>query len=759
MKITDNKRQKGFIIILTAAVISVASLTYTYLRCFKVEAQNVLKESVFKAVPSDVSSILYFSGIESLNRNISYNNPLFGSFFFGDGALKFFAERLYSLSGEVSLVNFKKLESVISSHYSAKNKISPLLAIYLNNTDISFIVNQLSSNSTKRNYNSITIYKWRTVEFAVYKDFLLASSSPIILESSLRHLQSGVSVLENEGFKEILATTYSSDLIAFVNHSQIGKLFSGFANRKYLKYSDFVSRVTSWSAFHFSNTIDIIEAEGNFLNKKGWGNFLTIFDGVKGSANRAISIVPSNTFALLSIAIKDIPSYIESFTRHKEYYKIGNREKEIEALKWFSSLDAQEVSSATIPYGGVLENVTIIRSNYKREGFFSRVFTKRNLDRVPETFKQKGYIEHLFGDYFSQTNEEKVLYTEKWIFIGPEKLLDEFAKKSYTSFSMEEFLSQTKARNLLGSENTLVSLIMNGTEQPDSLVWFFKKEIKDKFNSIISDNNLIITAFQLHIKEDGTIGSRFFAYADSLRKLPEPSGINVEKIAGWESDTIVKIPGGPFPLINFNTGDKEYLEQLPSLWIRLSDKNMKGLWAIPFNSPICGNVEQVDFNRNGKLQMLFASEKKIYLLDRLGRFVYPYPKSVNSPIVLGPKIYDLKSDGDYAIMLLHTDNTLRLYDRMALPYAAWNDIKVEEIIKSFPELIEIGTNKYFVLRTGVRTMIYTVNGNLVTQFQDKNRLKSDSQVMPAGDSYVKVRTVQERDILLNLETGKIRRLN
>jgi len=759
MKITDNKRQKVFIIIMTAAVISVASLTYTYLRCFKVKTQNVLIDSVFNAVPSDVSSILYFSGIESLNRNISYNNPLFGTFFFGDGSLKFFVDRLYSLSGEESLVNFRKLESVISSHYSAKNKISPLLAIYLSNTDISFIVNQLSSNSTKRNYNSISIYKWREIEFAVYKEFLLASPSPIILESSLRHLQSGVSVLENEGFKEILATTYSSDLIAFVNHSQIGKLFSGFANRKYLKYSDFVSRVTSWSAFHFSNTINTIEAEGNFLNKKEWGNFLTIFEGVKGSANRTISIVPSNTFALLSIATKDIPGYIGSFKRHKEYYKIGDREKESEALKWFSSLNAQEVSSVIIPYGGVLENVTIIRSNYKKDGFFKRVFSKGNFDRVPENFIQKGYIEHLFGDYFSQTNEEKVLYTEKWIFIGPEKLLEEFAKESYPSFSMEEFLSQTKARNLLGSENTLVSFIINGTEQPDSLMGFFKKEISDKFNNLILDNNLMITAFQLHINEDGTLGSRFFSYADSLDKLPEPSGINVEKVAGWESDTIVKIPEGPFQLINFNTGDKEYLEQLPSLWIRLSDKNMKGLWAIPFNSPICGNVEQVDYNRNGKLQMLFASGKKIYLLDRLGRFVYPYPKSVNHSVVLGPKIYDLKSDGDYAIMLLHTDNTLRLYDRMALPYGAWNDIKVEEIIKSFPELIEIGTNKYFVLRTGVRTMIYTINGNLVTQFPDKNRLKCDSPIMPVGDSYVKVRTVQERDILLNLETGKIRRLN
>lgn len=742
-----------------ASVISVASFLFMYQKCFLVKEKSGLTDEVFKAVPSDVSSIFYFCGYESLNRNISYNDPLFGAFIIGEGPLKFFIDRLYSLSGEQSLVNFRRLKSVISSHYSAKNRISPLLAIHLNNSDLSFLIEKLSSNSTKRDYNNITIYKWHEIEFSIYKDFLLASTSPIIIESSLRHLQSGTSVLEKEGFRESLLKAHNSDFIAFINHSQTGKLFSGFADRKYLKYSDFISQFTTWSVFHFSNTTNKIEAEGDFVNNKEWGGFLTLFNGVKGSVNRNVSVVPSNTLVLLSISVREISDYIGSFIRYKEFYKKGDRERENEALKWFSSLNAQEISCAIIPYGGKLEAVTIIRTKSGGDNFFKRLFKRRDLDITPEEFVQKGYIAHLFGDYFRQTKEEKILYKGKWVFIGPQKLVEEFTKESYLSFSMEDFLSQTKARNLLRCESTLLSMIMNVTAQPDSLNVFFKGEIRAQLKSITSENNLMIAAFQLQNREDGTISSTLFAYADSVEKLPEPSRVNIEKTAGWESDTIVKIPAGPFPLKIFTTGEKEYLEQLPSLWIRLSDKNMKGLWSIPFTSPICGNVEQVDYNRNGKLQMLFASEKTIYLLDRTGRFVYPYPKSVDFSILLGPKIYDIKSDGDYAIMLLHTDNTLRLYDRMALPYPTWNNITVEETIKNFPELIEIGANKYWILRTEVRTILYTINGNPVTQFNEKSRLKPDSPVMPAGDSYVKVRTVKERDILLNLETGKIRRLN
>lgn len=100
MGVTDNKRQKAFIIILMATVISVAYIMLLNYRCLKVDDKDMLTERAFSAIPSDASSLFYFSSIESLNRGISYNSPLFGTLFFGEGPLKMFAQQLYSLSGE-----------------------------------------------------------------------------------------------------------------------------------------------------------------------------------------------------------------------------------------------------------------------------------------------------------------------------------------------------------------------------------------------------------------------------------------------------------------------------------------------------------------------------------------------------------------------------------------------------------------------------------------------------------------------------------
>ena len=141
---------------------------------------------------------------------------------------------------------------------------------------------------------------------------------------------------------------------------------------------------------------------------------------------------------------------------------------------------------------------------------------------------------------------------------------------------------------------------------------------------------------------------------------------------GWQLDTIVKIPTGPFELINEKTGEKEYLEQSKNMKLRLLDNEKKGVWTVPFYTPIRGYVAQIDYFRNNSRQMLFASGNELYLLERSGRFSSGFPKRVDSLILIGPKVFELGGASDYVIMLLHNDNTIRVYDRDCRPYEDLN---------------------------------------------------------------------------------------
>jgi hypothetical protein len=648
----------------------------------------------------------------------------------------------------------------ISLHYSAKDKISPLLVIDFNNADKSKILNVLNVKKRPgftRSFSGKKVEKWENIEFAVIDNKLIASDSPIILESSLRHLASDASIMDSEDFIKLLSGREILNAALFLNHSQSGKLFSGFANRDYLKYADFTTRFTGWSSLEISTASDNLIFDGEVINSKGYANYATTFFDLNPGQPSVMSVLPWDTFSLLTFTIEDLSKYIRNFTRYNEFYKTRDANALADAGRWFLSHNPKELSCAVVPYGGVFEWITVVRKDKPWYNFLETFLVKGKQPGKPAEFKNRGSLALLFGSIFSNNKEESILFLDEWIYIGKSALLEEISRGAFKKFTMQDWLIQTKAYNLLNTKDCMISLIVNGSQAPDSLVRFFKDDTKKALGRTLKKSNILVTAFQLNRNKEMGLSLDIFAYADSTLTPSARIESFGSKPSGWKSDTIISIPKGPFEVINFNNREKEYLIQLPNYALRLSDSKMEGLWAIPFSSPLCGYVKQVDFFKNGKLQMLFASGNKLYLLDRLGRFVSPYPKSVGDEILLGPQVYDIKGDGDFAIMLLHKDNSLRLYDKTAGLYPSWSNISAQERIKSFPELFKSGENRYWVLRTSLRTMIYSINGTPVANFTGDLTLAKDTPVKPDREGVVNVKTASGKNISVDLETGNIKR--
>ncbi|MDP3435880.1 MAG: hypothetical protein Q8S04_01415 [Bacteroidales bacterium] len=760
MKISAKSRIISISVIVTAAVLTVALVFYNTYRQKTIKREQGLPTNSLSAVPVDAAAIFVFSTFENLHNAISFNNPLFGELLFNDAPLVRMANRIYKICSDETMQSLKAGGCAISLHYSAKDKISPLLVIDISSTDKSKILSALNkkmSPGSIRTFIGKRVEKWENVEFTVTDNRLIASDSPIILESSLRHLASGASILDNEEFKEMLSGREILTGALFLNHVQSGKLFSGFASREYLKYADFTSRFTGWSSMGISTAKDNLILEGEVINTKGYANYATTFFDLYGSKSSVMSVLPSGTFSLITISVADISKFISNYNRYNEFYKKRDAKALANAESWFLSHNPLELSCALVPYGGVLEWITIVRKDRPWYNFLETFIVKGKQQNKPSDFKNRGALSQLFGSIFSNTDEESILFEDEWIYIGKRALLEEISLGAFKSFSMQDWLIQTKAYNLLNTKDCMITLVVNGSQAPDSLIRFFRDDTRKTLKRAINKSNILITAFQLNRSKERGVSLDIFAYADSAQ-IPEARVESTgKKPSGWQSDTLFTIPEGPFEVVNFNNREKEYLLQLPNYALRLANSKMEGLWAIPFPSPLCGYVKQVDFFKNGKLQMLFASGNKLYLLDRLGRFVTPYPKSVGDEIVLGPQVYDIKGDGDFAIMLLHKDNTLRLYDRTAGIFPRWSNISTEERIKSFPELIESGENRYWVLRTSLRTMIYSINGIPVANFTGDMRLANNTPVKPDRQGVVNVKTASGKNISVDLETGNIKR--
>ncbi|MFA5849606.1 MAG: hypothetical protein WC833_06965 [Bacteroidales bacterium] len=705
------------------------------------------------AVPVDAIAIFSFRNNSVLKEAFIDSSSIFSHYLNKDNEL---LKLLISIDriciDQQSLKELSSSEILFSVHYSAKNELSLLYCLDLsgNTIDKEKLIKAISSSLTgykKRVFNGVDIHMSSGVQVAVYKNTLIASTSPIVLESSVRHLISKTSILDNHEFARVLKETIRKDNLLFINHQNIGKIFSGIAEWKYWGYSDFFSKFNSWTILSgkFSSTCHMYK--GDFINLKGVGNYSEVFKNYAGGEMKSWKVLPYNTYLLIALPLKDFTQFSGRYREYKELYKKPNSVRSEENKSWLISLEAKEIAIALLPFEGVQKWITLIKTGVK----------ERDKEGIVETFKHRGAIADIFGKVFSNTNEEACCRSGEWFIIGENNIIKEFAGGTFRDFTMEEYFSQTDLYSKILNENSLLSVIVNVSAQPDSIAAIFRKSLRESVKERLKDKNFEAIVYQLNQSETG-IDMNLLLYAEQMKQLPEPEREKVKENQGWNPDTIVQVDKGPFKLVNFNNGETEYLEQLPNFNLRLLDKDKKGIWTVPFQTPIRGFVVQVDYLRNKKLQMLFASGNELYLLDRKGRFTGSYPKRVDSLIMLGPKTYDIKGDGDFAIMLLHTDNTLRLYDRDCRHYPAWNDISREEAIKEFPELIKVGRNKYWVLRTHLETIIYTINGNPVTKFSGKNSLMPGTEIQITSQSEVMVTTKEEKNVILNLENGKVKRL-
>jgi hypothetical protein len=200
-----------------------------------------------------------------------------------------------------------------------------------------------------------------------------------------------------------------------------------------------------------------------------------------------------------------------------------------------------------------------------------------------------------------------------------------------------------------------------------------------------------------------------------------------------ERDTTVVIPTGPFPVLNSATGKTNSFYQNANMYLCLNDENGKGVWGVPFKTPLCGYVESIDYYANGKTQFLFASESGLYLLDRLGRFVGGFPVDLGKPVLLGPKVYDFTGAHGYTVMVLHKDNSLEMYNLHGQKPASWKGIQAPETVKALPELLELKDKKYWVVRTSIRTLVYGFDGgDPLTKDAGGKMIRPDSQITPAA---------------------------
>ena len=111
--------------------------------------------------------------------------------------------------------------------------------------------------------------------------------------------------------------------------------------------------------------------------------------------------------------------------------------------------------------------------------------------------------------------------------------------------------------------------------------------------------------------------------------------------AKWRVRLEKAVVGRPTAVVNHYTHETECLVQDTTGTLYLIGADGMILWKRAIDGPIVGEVSQIDVYGNSKLQYAFTTRSMIYVVDRLGNDVRPFPVRLPSQVVSGvwPVVY------------------------------------------------------------------------------------------------------------------------
>lgn len=152
---------------------------------------------------------------------------------------------------------------------------------------------------------------------------------------------------------------------------------------------------------------------------------------------------------------------------------------------------------------------------------------------------------------------------------------------------------------------------------------------------------------------------------------------------------------------NHTNGTREVLVQDGTNRIHLLGSAGRPQWNYQLDGPIMGEVHQVDRFHNGKLQLLFNTADRIYLIDRTGKDVGGYPVKLPSKATAPIAVFDYDGTKDHRILVPVLDGRVLNYGLDGAPTSGWEA----------PRLIKPSSNTIRHLRISNKDYLLVIDGD------------------------------------------------
>jgi hypothetical protein len=615
------------------------------------------------------------------------------------------------------------------------------------------------------------------VYFAIVNRLAIISSSRIIVESSIRQLSTGESLLKSDGFKLLWKTLGDNTSVnMLINGRKITSTLQPLLGNTVVRKVQLLNKLSDWIAVDGFMHSNAFIANGFTLASDSTNRFYRIFLHQSPLPVKVAEILPSSVACFVSYGISDINGFITDYSgyldkenklydhnvRLKEWEQGGNfsvdrffrvgkthgitslfyRDENLESGGgWINLYTLGDPETAKLL---AKENLNLLR---KQTG-------KQSLATELTIGKEKISILNLPSSDFSQAMFEGLVFpfTENVAAFYQDYFITATDVKE-----MESFLKALSGSDKLKTTNSYQS-VLPYVASMGNVFFYFSPVAGANMLSMIEES-----ALQKECKKNpvllggvGGVGIQFRSlngklFTNFFVTTPVVSSVaSGATNAVWTYKADTSIVCKPYLFVDFKTKQQglTFSDILNQLYLLKSDGSL--LWKRKIDDQIIGDIQCVDYFRNHKYQLFFTTKRSVYLVDRNGDIVDGFPIKLPSPATTDASIFDYDNNGENRIFVPVADGRVLLYDKAGKELKDWRFKTTSGVVSSPVAYFRQKGKDYIVMHDGLKFYFLDRRG--------RDRIVVDRSIVPADNALCYADDI-ESGFILPSKSGEILKLN
>lgn len=730
-------------------VVIVASLGYYYFQRY-----TSLLSDPKTAIPGDAAIVLELTNPKQLLSKM--HNAALWKMVTTDPAFKNFENILQKadslISNDSRILEVWTQKKLLMSLHPSGNKSTDWLFLANIPAGMSpryvtdWIENQLKNDPwNHREFEDVTISELdasegRQFSFAISKGILLCSRSSFVLENSIRHLKTGVPVMNTKAFEAIyLPIQRTGQVRAYLNYTGIREMLTDQAAETGLEFLQATGRIAKWTGGELTAYPTGIQLNG-YTAASDSTDLINILKQSASKNAHLPELLPARTAWFTWLPFDSIAQTWKKMRSNRALFPTATTSASSGIpINLFDSATGEFCLFITEPASIELENYRFIAVELKNP---ERI--QKALVRYCKESKSGGQIGSAGPSAIYRLPDENT--TSSWFGAfggGFRNAVFSFSGNvvwfAANESSLRTILNDIRSKDLLVGDPLLKNTLMNyGTNSVFQSYanlrrcnLLFRSLMHDEFASRLLSAPSFLKNFS----------SVFYTIQKENKKLKTSVRINVNEqqvkpaTLAWATMLDTALASNPVVLpADLTDYTKIIIAQDKRNQLYFIQPSGRIILKKQLPEPMIGKPHPVDLFKNGTIQYLFTTTTQLYVIDQSGRNAGNFPIRLPSAS-MGP-VSCLKDEKGLVIRIYVPCQNGRIYayETDGRPVEDWQcRVKVDSLLSPL-QIVSTSKGKMLLVHTLKKLQLCSEQGTLHPISFEKSVIRAISLPMDSGSS-------------------------